>query len=319
MNRTLRALLPILLLSCEPPTFEPQSLVSSVRILAIGADQPYAAPGASVHLSLLAVDGRRDPPSPMKLYFLPEPCFNPAGDAYYACFPQFDRVFPRGVDLDAALLATTSFSFSMPENSIVERATSVVPYGVAVVFSIACAGHVQYRPPAPGGSPDAIPFACLDDSGRRLGADDFVFAYSLVYSFADRTNSNPIIESVSFGGVPVDPDVGISVAHCTKSKIDDCPPTALDVTVPSASVEPDPGDLDRDGAVLSEQIYVNYYVTGGKVANDAVILFDPREGRLKKTGNDFRPPLAPGEQRLWVVLRDNRGGLSSREFPLHVE
>jgi hypothetical protein len=187
-----------------------------------------------------------------------------------------------------------------------------------VVFTLACAGHVEYVPLPARGSPDAVPFGCFDDRGNRLGADDSVFAYSLVYAFPERANQNPEIEQVTFAGAPVDPSAGISLAYCTKSKIDDCPARKVDVVVPSSSHESDPTNLDADGHVLRELLYVKYYVTGGKLTNDTAVLFDPRRGRLSNTGDDYRARQKAGEYRLWVVVRDNRGGVTWQELPLHV-
>jgi hypothetical protein len=253
----------------------------------------------------------------MKQYFLPAPCFNPEGDAYYACFRAFER-YPRATALDAMLTPGPSFAFTMPEDVLARRAEGAEAYGLAVIFSVACAGHVQYEPPAPGGSPDAVPFVCRDASGRKLGADDFVFAYALVYSFATRSNANPRIDQLLFGGEAVDPELGISMPPCSKTKHDDCPSTSIDVSIDGASIEPDPSDLDSSGNVLSEQVYVNYYLSAGTIKNDTVLLVDPRRGRLGDTADELRAPREMGEQRLWVVLRDNRGGVSWQELAFHV-
>ncbi len=319
MSKPLILLLVGLFVGCTPPEFDPPSLVRSVRILATSADPPYAAPGQMVNMTALAFDGRPSQPAPMQLYFLPIPCINPSGDAYYACFPAIRALLSPGVDLGPLLSPGPSFSFQMPADAVIPRPdTGAEPYGLAVVFTVACAGHVEYVPPPGETSPDTVPFGCFDDRSHRLGADDFVFAYSLVYAFRDRTNQNPSIEQVTYAGEPVDATAGISLPHCTKSKLDDCPAQKLDVVVPTSSQEADPTNLNAEGHPLGELLYVKYYVTGGKLANDTVVLADPRRGRLSDTGDDYRAPQAPGEYRLWVVLHDNRGGVAWQEIPLHV-
>ena len=307
------------LLGCKAPSFAPVSLVDSVRILATHADEPYAAPGDTVHMRVLAFDGRLDPPSPMNVAWLPVPCVDPPGDDYFECFPAFAGVIQPGIDLGPQLVSGTTFSFQMPADAITRHPSTpgVDPYGLAVVFTFACAGHVEYVPPAAGGSPDAVPFGCFDDAGARLGADDFVFAYSLVYAFGDRTNANPAIDAVTYGGAAVDVDAGIAVPRCTDSNIDDCPSTPLDVVVPPSSQEPDPGNLGFGGAPLKEEIYVDYYVSAGKVANDTVILYDPNGGRLGGTGDGFTAPQTTGDSWLWVVVHDNRGGEADLQIPVH--
>jgi hypothetical protein len=211
----------------------------------------------------------------------------------------------------------------MPSDAITGHAATAgasVPYGVAIVFAVACAGRVEYVPPPPGnGSPDALPLGCFDASGARLGADDFVFAYATVYAFTDRTNSNPVLQSLTLGGKPLDPSVPFPVERCTKSKIDDCPTQPLGVSVPASSQEADPATLDADGHPLKEEIYVDYYVTAGKVKNDVTVLFDPRAGALSGTDDDFFLPQAAGDAHVWAVVHDNRGGVSWKDATLHVQ
>ncbi|MGH7330698.1 MAG: hypothetical protein ACREJX_20295, partial [Polyangiaceae bacterium] len=72
--------------SCGPSDFDPETLVESVRVLASAADEPYAQPGDTVNVHVLAYDGRPVKPAPMKIYWLPFACENPIGDAYYGCF-----------------------------------------------------------------------------------------------------------------------------------------------------------------------------------------------------------------------------------------
>jgi hypothetical protein len=321
LGRTSRAgALVALAAACNSSTFDPPSKIESVRILATAADKPYAAPGDTVNMTVLAVDGRSSQPAPMNLYWFPTACIDPPGDAYSACFPALTQALRPGVDLGPGLTAGSSFSFAMPPTATTAHAaTGGDPYGLAVVFTVACAGHVEYVPPPSGGNPDAVPFGCFDDTGTQLGADDFVFAYSLVYAFTDRTNANPVFSSLTLHGAAVDPAAGITLGHCTKAKIDDCPTTPLDLVVPASSQESDPGNLDASGHVLGEQLYVDYYLTAGKVKNDVVVLFDPRNGRLSNTGDGLYAPQTPGDYELWAVLHDNRGGATWQTFPLHAQ
>ena len=51
--------------SCAPTGFQNGTVVSSVRILASSADQPYAQPGSTVTVTVLAHDGRTTQPEKM--------------------------------------------------------------------------------------------------------------------------------------------------------------------------------------------------------------------------------------------------------------
>jgi hypothetical protein len=223
------------------------------------------------------------------------------------------------VDLESSLVESSQFSFQMPSDAITaHESLGGEPYGLAFAFSIACAGHVRYDPALARGAPDGVPFGCFEDTGASVGVDDFVFAYAQVYSFAERRNQNPVITRITYGPDLVDPDAGLTLAHCTASKIDDCPPTKFDVALSVDSQELNQSDLDGNGRPLKEQIYAAYFVTGGKLTDEVTILFDSREGRLPNTGNEYRTPLTPGERMLWVVVHDNRGGATWQSVPLHV-
>jgi hypothetical protein len=315
---------------CRSAQFDPASKVESVRILATRADKPYAKPGDTVNLEVLADDARIVKPAPMKLYWIPIPCIDPPNDSYYGCYPEFAQL-PAGVDLTPMLKAGTMFSFTMPPDVITKhskRSGSVDadPNGLAVIFTIACAGHVEYLPPTAGGSLNALPLGCFDDAHTQLGPDDFVFAFSLVYAFNDRTNENPVVDHLTFGGNPVDLGAGISIDHCGSATADangsvsraGCPATALDVVLPDSSQEDDPSNLDASGKPKKESVRVHYFVTDGKFAYDTINLFDPAAGRLTGTSDDYRAPAIAGENMIWAVVRDNRGGATWFSIPLHV-
>src|SRR5580658_7616832 len=73
---------------CGLGDFPAISSITSVRILASRADEPYAKPGDTVHVDVLAVDGRAVKTTPMHVYWLPFACENPPEDLYYLCFEQ---------------------------------------------------------------------------------------------------------------------------------------------------------------------------------------------------------------------------------------
>jgi hypothetical protein len=319
--RVMAASVTLLLTACSSTTFDPESKVQSVRIIATQADKPYALPGDRVALQVLAVDKRATQPRPMEVFWFPNPCIDPANDGYFNCYPSLLQQYPIHVDLTAQLQTGTNASFQMPPDVIARHQgpRGDVPYGVMVVFLMACAGHVEAVAPPPGSGPDALPFGCFDSAHHPLSPDDYVFTYQVLFAFTGRTNANPVIDHLEFAGAAVDANAGITVAHCTAAAIDSCPTLPLTTVVPDSSQELDPGNVDVNGKVLKEEIWADYLVTGGKVKHDVEVLFDPRLGRLAGSTDDFYAPQAPGDYTLWSVVRDNRGGATWLSIPVHAK
>jgi hypothetical protein len=321
----------VIAVGCRNADFDPASKVEAVRILATRSDKPYAKPGDTVNMEVLAYDGRPHGGAPMKVYWVPIACIDPPGDSYFACYPGFAQL-PAGVDIESKLTEGPMFSFTMPANVIAMHtkkggAVDAVPSGLAVVFTIACAGHVRYLPRAEGDSPNALPLGCFDDNHAQLGPDDYVFSYSLVYAFTDRMNANPVVTTLTFGGTPVDVTKGITLDHCASAAADanrsvntsSCPTTALDIVLPDSTQEVDPGNPDPAGNPLKEEIRAQYLMTDGHLDHDTVNLFDARSGRITPTSVQLTAPATAGENMLWAVVRDSRGGTTWVSVPMHVK
>ncbi len=303
---------------CGTVPFEPEGLVSSVRVLAVRASHPYAKPGDAIDFDLLAYDGRANKPRPMRLFWLPTPCVNPEDGVMTGCYPRFAGMFPKGVDLTGELASGSSFSAKVPVDALGAQGAEPRLYGTMFVFQMACAGHVQYIGDDAAPSPESVPFGCFDEAGRRLGSEDFMFSYATVFVVPTETNANPSIDGLTFDDEPID-DAGITVVPCATSDVTKCPTYALDVAVTASSQEPDPTNLDPSGAPLGERVWVHYYLTEGTLARNQGVLYDPAQGKLDFSATTFLAPQAPGEGRVFVVVHDNRGGVDFREVPLHVK
>jgi hypothetical protein len=344
---------------CSEDNFAPVSRIASVRILAAQANKPYAQPGDGISLRLLADDGTIEPlgaeaeggadgSSSLKYYWLKAPCQNPLADLYYACYPGFAATFQPGEELHPAsnsdkFLVDDDLKFQLPADIITSHppVEGSVPFGSVFAFAMACDGdHVRYLGLRIRPSPQSPPFGCFASDGTQLGSEHFVFAFARIYAFQERVNQNPIIERLTFNGQTLeradlecaakagsggadagaDPDGGaapcrtFSIVRCTEGSSDDCPTVDVDVSVPPESQESDPSsDLGR------EQVWVNYYATGGRFEQEARLLYDVNEGRLSDTEAEFLTPRQPGKHKLWAVVHDNRGGVEWAEATLIVE
>lgn len=326
---------PLLAASCGLGDFTPASSLSGVRILATRADKPYAAPGDKVELEMLAVDGRPDKKGrTMTLSWIPLPCINPKSDLYYLCFAQFSTqgtgtggspsagLLRPGVNLTPLLPSGPRYSVTLPKDIIDTHAPvqgAPDPYGLAIVFNVACAGHLELLPADPANqAPQQVPIGCFDDDHVQLGADDFVLGFTRIYAYASRRNENPVLQGLTFDGQAVDLAAGVTMDRCTATRRADCPKHELQVTLPDASQEPVPGEGDINGNPRKEVVWVSWFATGGQIESGQRLLFDARAGRVPNSQDKFLPPNEPGDLRLWAVVRDNRGGAAWIEAPMHV-
>lgn len=338
--------------ACGGGGFDPQSAVNSVRMFAARVDKPYARPGETVNFEVLLTDGRADKTRPLKLYWIPIVCLNPRDDLYYLCFapPSGDagaggsrflpvgpladagvpeagagpgggggplQSIPTGIDIGPFLPQGPTFSFRMPDDVIQPR-EGIEDYGIAYVFNIACAGQVRLAQPSAGGGPQQVPLQCTDEDGNPLPPSDYVIGFARVYSYANRTNTNPVIAEVTLAGQPVDLAKGITLPPCRGVKRRaDCPEHKIDVRVAEESWEPNPSEVEA-AANAREQIWVTYYSDQGRFQDDARLLFDPRRGRVSESEVVYRAPADPAEGTIWAVVHDNRGGTAWVVVPLHV-
>jgi len=309
---------------CNFPDFAPENQVTSVRILATRADKPYATPGDTVTFEVLAFDGRKEKAQPMRVFWIPTACADPPGGAPYECYRAFANTFSRGEDLTSRLKEGQEFSLEVPEDALGQPGPPEPPgpgsaplYKTMVLFTIACAGHVEYVG-ARGQGPQAVPFSCFDADHKELGPENFLFAFSRIFVFpVALPNTNPFIDHLTFDGALVDPSEGITMDHCTASELEQCPAKPLDISVPEASQEPDPSYITVDGKPGKERVTVDYYLTGGQI-DPTRLLYDPESGKVSNTIADLRASLTKGEEMLFAVARDNRGGIAWLEIPLHV-
>jgi hypothetical protein len=100
------------------------------------------------------------------------------------------------------------------------------------------------------------------------------------------------------------------VDHCTEEDEDDCPEYDLSVLVDPASAEAAITAKSVEKEVPLESRWVSYYTNAGSFDASAKLLHDPQEGWVTEP-TQWRAPQAGGrESRIWMVVRDNRAGVS---------
>ncbi|WP_394821876.1 hypothetical protein [Pendulispora albinea] len=328
------------LLSCSNVDFPPASELQSVRILASRADQPYARPGETVKIEVLTYDGRVDRARPVKLYWIPIVCINPRDDLYYDCFRQFagatvpggggggggdaggggggSVVLAPGVDLTPYLPSGPTYSITLPNDIVTshQKVEGTEPYGLAIAFNIACAGHVELVA-REGRNPQAVPFGCFDDAHNRLDPDQYVIGFTRVYGYDTRRNANPTIEKIYQNGQEVDLAAGLVVDRCTTKLRRDCPDIKIDVLVPESNHEVQEGAGDQNGRVRREQIWAAYFADIGQLDGETRLLYDATTGKVSGSENKYKASNEPVSGTMVIVAHDNRGGAAWRQLPIH--
>ncbi|MBX3230750.1 MAG: hypothetical protein KIT84_00925 [Labilithrix sp.] len=313
--------------ACNNDPFPNKSEVKQVRILAVRSDLPYARPGETVSLEALVDDGRMDKPEPMRVHWFKVPCVDPPGGQYFDCYPYLEAAYPAGVDLSPMLEEGTATSITIPNDAldgvVPEPGRGSEPAVTSWTFLIACGGHVERKPRVASLAPNQAPFGCFGADGKELSADHGVFGFTRVTVTPTRRNKVPQITRLVHRGRHVDLARGPVVERCDKTVLEDffdwnCIWNGMDINFDESDAEEDPDNVDANGRVGKETLYVDWYVTLGRFIQPRIVVRDPFAGGPEISNALYEPTRAPGKGILWAVLHDNRGGVSWIQSPIEV-
>jgi hypothetical protein len=206
------------------------------------------------------------------------------------------------------------------------------PYGLAIVFNMACAGHLELLPFDPSNdNPQQVPIGCFDATGAQLGPDDYVLGFTRVYAYDPSTlppNSNPTIDSIDVAGgtMSVTPATGsayvtpgFSSTPCDPNSSQACQDVPVGPVVPPSASE---SYSLPDNGTTHEEIWASFYTNIGSFSDEARLLYDATTGTIgdpSVTDAKWTPPTQPGDGFIWIVVHDNRGGASWATIPVHVQ
>ncbi len=274
-------------LACEASGFESEYTVDTLRVLAVQADLPIAAPGESVHLTTLWADplGNGRPVSWAWGY-----CVNPGSTQIPDCAAQL-RVLGFGTD---------SYSLVVPADALDGLPPSAPIGEVGIVFA-ACAGTLTLVPNATG-----APVSCTDAKGNAIGRDGFLWGGRRIIVVQGFRNANPVITKIFFDGVEWSPSYAPPITPCTAKDVSSCPPETQHVI--SYQMTPDSQETYGNGIV--EDIVGWFYVTQGTLEN-AYMRPDSSSG-VPTFQTQYAPTLSDTSHpvQMWFVLRDDRGGVT---------
>lgn len=285
MKRRALVLSLALLATCAPQGFKPSSFVDTLRVLAVQADKPLAAPGEDVNLRALVVDplgaGR-----PLRLWFAT--CTNPGSAEVVACAASLGPAEQTPIPADGE----PTFSVHVPEDALAAGDVG----SVGVVFA-ACAGTLSVA-----ARPEGAPVGCVDAKGARVGREGFVWGEKRITVVRGARNANPEVANVYFDGHRWDEGFDIALDACAGTRVDDCSADRqheVDVQVPRGTAEAWLGG--------TEDVVTFFHVSQGAVHDDVA-----RAGADGVLFPNLYAPAGAVAARpidVWVVVRDDRGGV----------
>ncbi|MFO0659976.1 MAG: hypothetical protein U0165_09125 [Polyangiaceae bacterium] len=282
--------------------FDPSSRVVDVRILAVQADAPMAAPGASVNIKALVVDPRQRP-----LSIGWATCVNPSSTVVNACLAKIAQdaqssgkppQFTVGENLD-------TFSLTVPDDALSSLSEQARANAYVGVVTVACPGQIRLTDSSTWDQ-QSMPISCVDASGNALPQEDYVVSIKRVWVRETERNKNPVIRTVTFDGATWDADEIKDMVACSNvpNLLDDCDngqKATVAVGLESASFE---SGVDDSGTAYDEQLITQFF------AQNAAFEFDVRLARDGSTKFALRNAPSGTVETLWLVSRDDRGGVS---------
>jgi hypothetical protein len=285
------------LLSACGSDFDPGSRVTGLRVLAVQASAPYAAPGESVHLDALAFD-----PAGRALNWGWGWCVDPTSSSAVSCI---DAMIPSTFVVSAD---KPSFDFSVPADAVSSvPADGRARASVGVVTAV-CPGELTYEAGAPSIAESGnLPFTCRDAAtGRSLGTDEYVVGVKRVFARETDRNQNPVIVQVNWDGADW-PEAEVKTASpcpTTGHKFVECDASLRHVVAAIVSPESLESGVDSFGTPFREQVVVEHYATEGIFEHDVRVATDAATGWVA------RAPAAGTTVTLWFVVHDDRGGVA---------
>jgi hypothetical protein len=320
--------------------FDPGSRITSLRVIAVSADnrwdgtsapsgQSYAKPDEVVHLSAL---WSVPPDDTRGRSWVWARCVDPESTTVLGCVTALGNELANGppvdpksaVGPDAPFLVFSPFHDApsavvhIPKDALSRLPEAGRHAATVGILTIVCPGTVNLAS-LPEVQKGSLPIECHEDgTDRVLPIDEWVVGIKRIFVRETDRNANPEIARVTWDGeewkdgdvkevTPCDTD-GNRYDRCTDADHHD---VALEVT--KASYE---AGTDEYGVDFTEQLITQYYATEG------LFEFDVRVAESPSTAWVARPParnFPGGIIDMWLVARDNRGGVVWTQRKVHVK
>jgi hypothetical protein len=180
--------------------------------------------------------------------------------------------------------------------------------------------------------------ACVDpDSGRRLGQERFTVGITTLYSYEGITTRNPELVDQRFVNSRVNSELSASACSdtgacpegfaCSENHVclpwvppcDEKTPQSCERHCFQFGVTSDSFRIFRtDGVALpspTKSLWVEFFTNAGGLSGDGGFALRPPDAEDSPSRNPCifwrAPPMATENAHLWVVVRDDRGGVAT--------
>jgi hypothetical protein len=307
----LRPVLALALAGCGAD-FDPGSNVSSLRVLSVQADEPYAAPGETVRIEATTHD-----PAGRSIDWAWVACETPDSSSVEGCLLEIaETALTTGnVPLLGRGIGQNSVELTIPETVLDGVPVEARPSLFSGVLGIACPGSLSLDLEAAARAGSLLPFRCLDAaSGAELGLHDAIAGVKRVYIREADRNQNPVIDSITFDGELWPEEEVKEVDSCDTDKFafGDCKGQGQHRIAANVTPESFEAGLDEFGRPFEEELVVQHYATEG------IFEYEVRIAELPQNRWVARRSASGQELRLWFVARDDRGGVTLAERRVRV-
>lgn len=307
--------------------FDPISRITDLRVLAVRADHAYAKPGDTVHLDTVWYVPKSDTRGRSWVWAR---CVDPESTTVVGCFQSIakelrdDPIDPStidpskpppgpflnffvpgtvsGVDLDEIDVTIPSDALSRLDSSARQSAT-------VGVITIVCPGAVTLVDPSTLGPTD-LPIKCLEDgTNRDLPLDEWVIGIKRIFVREKDQNQNPVLARVTWDDQEWKEGDVKEVTACDTdgNRFDRCDDSLAHAVAIELTQDSFESGTDEFGNDFTEQLIAQYYATEGlfesevRIARDSKTKFVARTADVAVSGNLIT---------MWLMARDNRGGVS---------
>ena len=290
--------------------FDPGSRITGLRVLAVQADKPFAHPGEQVNLKALwfvpqvkVADGKFEDTFTQWLWIT---CLNPESSTVLGCFQKLAKDIQSGVTKPTDLVPfdrRDTFTVNVPNDALSSLPAEARRNSIVGVVTIVCPGKIlpvtNYDPAS-----RTLPLRC-NDGTRDLATEEYVAGIKRIFIREKDRNENPVPTRVTFDGAEWKADEIKEVGVCDTdgNRYDKCDGADKH----TVAIELTPGSFesgnDEFGVAFTEQVITQYYATEGLFEHDVRVAKDPA------TKYVARKAAAGQTLKMWLVARDNRGGV----------